>query len=326
MVKQPPRNLGLDLVRVTEAAALASGRWLGRGDPTEADEAATNAMYAALNTLDMNGRIIIGEGQKVGRTTPLDTGNTIGTGHGPLVDIVADPIDGAKLLMHGRSGALSVLGVATANSMWNPTPAVYMEKIVVDRDVATGLVPECMDAPAAWTLALIARLKKKAVEDIIVFMLDRPRHKDLVDEIRAAGARVWLRADGDIAGALLAASPDSEVDALMGVGGASEGVIAACAIKTLEGAMLTRLAPQSSAEKQAIEEAHLDLAQILTCNELINSDDTFFAATGVTDGPLLRGVRYHGEYVQTESLILRSATGTRRTIYSEHSVKRLFFA
>jgi fructose-1,6-bisphosphatase II len=245
MEKHPPRNLGLDLVRVTEAAALAAGRWMGRGDRVSADQAASEAMFAALNTLDMDGRVVIGEEKRVGMHSSLDSGQRVGTGYGPAVDVVVDPVDGTALLTEGRSGAISVVGVAPADSMWAPDPAVYMEKIVVDRQAAGGLSPECLDAPAAWTLALIARLKQKPVRDIVVFVLDRPRHQELIEEIRAAGARVWLRGDGDISGAILAATPNSGADVLMGVGGVSEGVVAACAIKAMEGAMLGRLAPQA---------------------------------------------------------------------------------
>ncbi|MFQ5576359.1 MAG: class II fructose-bisphosphatase [Anaerolineae bacterium] len=324
MDDHPPRNLGLDLVRVTEAAALAAGRWLGLGKRDEADEAAAEAMYKALNTLDMDGRIVIGEEGKIGRHSPLDSGQNVGNGYGPAMDVVVDPVDGANLLIHGRSGALAVAGVAPAGSMWSPEPAVYMDKIVVDNKVAPGLVVECMDAPAAWTLALVARFKQKPVSDLIVFMLERPRHEELVEEIRTAGARVWLRAEGDIAGALIAATPNSGVDLLMGTGGVPEGVIAACAVKALGGAMLGRLNPQSATEKAAVHAANLDTSQILTCNELVNSDEIFFVATGITDGPLLRGVRYHRAHAETQSIILRTETGTRRLIYSEHSIKRLF--
>ncbi|HEY84310.1 MAG TPA: class II fructose-bisphosphatase [Chloroflexi bacterium] len=324
MEKHPPRNLGLDLVRVTEAAALAAGRWMGRGDRVSADQAASEAMFAALNTLDMDGRVVVGEEKRVGIHSPLDAGQKVGNGYGPAVDVVVDPVDGTTLLTQGRSGAISVVGVAPAGSMWSPDPAVYMDKIIVDRRVAGGLVAECMDAPAAWTLALIARLKQKTVEDIVVFMLDRPRHQELIEEIRAAGARVWLRAAGDIAGAMLAATPQSGVDVLMGAGGVPEGVVAACAVKALDGAMLGRLAPQTAEEKTDIQAAGLDAVQILTVDQLITSQEIFFAATGVTNGPLLRGVRYFGDHAKTHSIILRTETGTRREINSEHSMKRLF--
>ncbi len=322
--QHPPRNLGLDLVRVTEAAALTAGRWIGRGQPEEADAAAAEAMLQALNTLDMKGRIVLGEESKLGRHSPLDSGRKVGTGYGPEMDVMVDPIDGARLLMHGRSGVLAVAAVAPAGSMQRVAPAAYMEKIVVDREVGDKLVPETLDAPAAWTLALISRLKNKPIRDLIVFMLERDRHKDLVEEIRAAGARVWLRGDGDIAGGLLALQPDVGGDVLMGVGGAAEGIMAACAARALGGAMLARLAPQSDHEREDIAAAGLDTAKIYTEHDLVASDDVFFVATGITNGPLLNGVSYFGDRAETYSIMLRGSTGTRRVIFAEHSIRRLF--
>jgi fructose-1,6-bisphosphatase II len=321
MNEHPPPNLGLDLVRVTEAAALAAGRWMGLGRQDEADQAAAEAMAEALNTLDMDGHIVIGEEGKLGTHSPLDGGKEVGTGNGPEMDVVVDPIEGRNLLALGRPDAISVAGVAPRGSMWSPDPAVYMEKIVVDREAAEALVPQCMDAPAAWTLALIARMKKKEMHDLVVFVLDRPRHQDLIEEIRTAGARAMLRSDGDVAGALLAATPDTNVDVLMGVGGVPEGVIAACAIKALGGGMLGRLAPQCDGERKTIKAAGLDAGQILTCDQLVGSDEVFFAATGITDGSLLSGIRYRGSRAQTESLVLRCETGSCRTISSEHLIK-----
>jgi fructose-1,6-bisphosphatase II len=318
--EHPPRNLGLDLVRATEAAALSAGRWMGRGLIEEADDAAAEAMYQALNTLDMAGRIVIGEEGKLGRHSPLDSGQQVGTGDGPQMDVVVDPIEGRKLLARGHPDAISVAGIAPRGTMWAPQSAVYMEKIVVSREVAEALVPQCMDAPAAWTVALVARLKKKQVRDLVVFVLDRPRHQDLIEEVRTAGARVMLRSEGDVVGALQAATPDSGVDLLMGVGGVAEGVSAACAIKALGGGMLGRLAPQSDEERAAVEAAGLDLQQILTCDELVTCNEIFFAATGITNGSLLSGVRYGGRRAATESLLLRCETGTRRTMRAEHLV------
>ncbi|MGD8466776.1 MAG: class II fructose-bisphosphatase [Anaerolineae bacterium] len=320
-IEHPPRNLGLDLVRVTEEAALVAGRWMGRGLVEQADEAAAQAMYRALNTLDMAGTVVIGEEGKLGLHSPLDTGQPVGTGQGPEMDVVVDPIDGRKLLARGHPDAMAVAGIAPRGSMWAPRPAVYMEKIVVCRDVAAALVPQCMDAPAAWTVALVARLKEKRVRDIVVFVLDRPRHQDLIEEVRTAGARVMLRSEGDIFGALQAATPDSGVDLLMGAGGVSEGVIAACAIKALGGGMLGRLSPQSDDERAAVEAAGLGLQQILTCDQLVASNEIFFAATGITGGALLAGVRYGGRRAVTESLLLRCETGTRRFMHAEHVVE-----
>jgi fructose-1,6-bisphosphatase II len=319
--EHPPRNLGLDLVRVTEAAALSAGRWMGLGQRNEANQSAAKAMYEALNTLDMDGYIVVGEEERLGIHSPLDSGQRVGTGHGPAMDVVVDPVEGRRLLAKGHPDAIAVAGVAPRGSMWAPAAAIYMEKLVVDRHVAEALVPECLDAPAAWTLALVARVKDKAVRDLIVFVLDRPRHQHLVEEVRTAGARVMLRTDGDVAGALMAASPDIGVDVLMGIGGVPEGVIAACAVKAMKGGMLGRLAPQSDEEWAAVRRSGLDADQILTCHELVSSDEIFFSATGITTGTLLSGVRYHGTKAGTESLVLRSETGTRRVIHAEHRVE-----
>ena len=316
MTTPPPRNLGMDLVRATEAAALVAGRWMGLGRRDEADSEAGAAMLRTLNTLDMDGRMVIGEEGR--HAASMHSGQQVGTGRGPAMDVVADPIDGRNLLAQGRPGAIAVAAVAPRGSMWNPEPAVYMEKIVVDRDVAPHLVPECMGAPAAWTLALVARIKGKAVRDLVVFVLDRQRHAALVEEIRAAGARVMLSTDGDIAGAMMAATHTAFVDLMLGIGGVPEGVIAACAVKSLGGAMLGRLAPQSAAERAAVAAAGLDTRQVMTSNTLVSGSEVFFAATGITDGPLLAGVRYEAGRAETESLILRCQTGTRRRIHAEH--------
>lgn len=321
MNRHPPRNLGLDLVRVTEASALAAGRWMGLGRRDNADQAAASAMSKALNTLDMDGYVVIGEEGKLGTHSPLDSGKRVGTRDGPEMDVVVDPIEGRNLLARGHPDAMAVVGVAPRGSMWSPKPAIYMEKIVVSCEVAEALVPECMDAPVAWTLALVARAMGKPVRDLVVFVLDRPRHRHLIDEIRAAGARAILRSEGDVLGALLAATSDTGVDLLMGIGGVAEGVIAACAIKALRGGMLGRLAPQSEPERAGIEAAGLDLDRILSCDELVSSSQVFFAATGITEGTLLSGVRYHGDMAETESLVLRCETGTRRVIHAEHVVE-----
>lgn len=318
MTSHPPRNVGLDLVRATEAAALKAARWMGLGNPDVADSEAAEAMFSVLDTLDIEGRIVIGEEGKLGRHSPLDSGTIVGTGDGPQVDLVVDPIDGRRRLALGFSDAIAVVGVAPRGSMWSPSPAVYMEKIIVDRSAAQAMVPECLDAPAAWTLALVARMKGKAVRDLVVFVLDRPRHAHLIEEIRSAGARILLRSDGDVAGALMAAYPNSGVDLLMGIGGVPEGVIAACAVKALGGCIMGRLAPQSPEERAAIETAGLDTSRVMLCNELIGSDEIFFAATGITDGLLLAGVKYHGSEAETESLVLRAETGTRRIIHTTH--------
>lgn len=314
------RNLGLELVRVTEASALAAGRWMGLGSREGAGRAATEAVIRTLRTVSMAGVIVVGEETRIGMHSPVDTNQPVGNGQGPEMDVVVDPIDGTTLLVQGRSGAISVVGAAPRGSMWAPAPAAYMEKIVVDRDVAPALVPECLDAPAAWTLALVARIKKKEVRDLVVFVLDRPRHRHLIEEIRAAGARVALRTDGDIAGAILAALPGTSIDLLLGIGGVAEGVTAACAVRALGGCMLGRLAPQSPEERAAVAAAGLDLDRILTCKEIVRSDEIFFAATGIADGPLLDGVRYQSGRASTHSLVLRGETGTLRRIYAEHNI------
>ncbi len=321
MYKHPSRNIGLDLVRVTEATALAAGRWLGLGNREGAHRAATEAMAKAINIVDMDGCIVIGEEGRLGEHTPLDSGQKVGTGNGPEMDVVVDPIDGTESVVRGYPGAISVVSVAPRGSMWAPSPAVYMEKIVVDREAASFLVPECMDAPAAWTLALVARAKNKAVRDLQVIVLDRPRHYDLIEEIRTAGARVLLRSDGDTAGALIAATLDIGADLLMGIGGVPEGVTAACAVKAMGGGMLGRLAPQSDEERVALEAAGLDTKRILTCDELVSSNQIFFATTGVTDGVLLAGVEYHGRAARTHSLLIRCETGVRRMIHAEHTIE-----
>ncbi|MFQ5738929.1 MAG: class II fructose-bisphosphatase [Acidobacteriota bacterium] len=315
-------NFGLDLVRATEASAIAAGRWMGLGRGEEADQAAAKSMFEDLDRLQIDGTVVVGEEAKMGQHSSLDSGRKVGTGRGPEVDVVVDPIDGRSLLAQGRPGAIAVAGMAPQGAMWSPGPAVYMEKLVVDSQVAEALVPECLDAPVAWTLALVARVKKKAVRDLVVFLLDRPRHQDLMDEIRTAGARVMLRIDGDIAGALLAASSRHDgVDILMGIGGVPEGVISACAVKCLGGAMLVRLAPQSEPERDAVAAQRVDTGRILTCEELVHGTQIFFAATGITDGPLLRGIRYHGREARTESIALRYQTRTRRILHAEHLLK-----
>jgi fructose-1,6-bisphosphatase II len=317
------RNLGLDLVRATEAAALAAGRWMGLYEPDQADRAAGSAMRSVLDDVEMDGCIVFGEEGRLGQRAVFRSDQRIGTGAAPQIDVVIDPIDGCDLLARGYPGAIAVAAVSSRGAMWAPLPGVYMEKIVVGPEVAPFLVPQCLDAPAAWTLALVARAKGKRVDDLTVFALDRPRHADLIGEMREAGAHVMLRSNGDIAGALLASSPHSEVDILWVIGGIPEGLIAACAVKAAGGAMLGRLAPQSKAERDAVQEAGLDTRQILTQDELVASDDVYFAATGITDGPLLSGVRYAGRRATSNSIIMRGETQTRRTIHAEHLLEEL---
>lgn len=311
------RNIGLDLVRVTEAAALAAGRWIGSGNFDAAHASATDAMYNMLAALELDGCVAIGEDRLVDGNALLCEGVSFGR-DGALCDLAVDPIDGTSLLVEGKPGAISVVAVAPRHSIWSTGPAEYLDKIVVDRDAAHVLVPECMDAPAAWTLALIARAKKKAVRDLVVVVLQRLRHHDLIEEIRATGARILLRQEGDAEGALEAAMPATGVDILMGVGGASQGVLAACAVRSLRGGMLARLAPQSAEERAAISQAGLDATRVMTVEELVSSDDIFFAATGITGTTLLPGIAYKGNHAETHSLLIRAKTKTRRFIQAEH--------
>lgn len=315
-----PRNLGLELVRATEAAALAAGGWIGLGSPLKADQAAAQAMAAVLDTIDIDGAIVLGEEDKPEHDLALKSQRHVGSGAGPAVDVVADPIDGRMQLAKGHPGAISVIAVAPRNSIWHPPHAVYMEKIIVNQEVAPYLVDDCLDAPAAWTLSLVARAKKMKVSNLTVFVLDRPRHSHLIAEIRAAGAHAILHQDGDMVGALMVCSPRSGVDLLMGTGGVPEGLLAACAIQAMGGTLIGRLNPQSEAEKMAIAAAGVDAGAVLHLHDLVQSDQVFFAATGITAGSLLKGVIYHGEKAETNSLILRSETRTRRLIFAEHLV------
>jgi len=306
-------DLGFDILRATEAAALGAGRWMGLGQSEPAGRAAEAAMYEALRAIEIDGHIV------VGMDAPLDAAQPIGTGKGPAMDVALDSIDGRRLLVQGRSGSLSVAAVAPRGSMWVPPPeVVYMEKIVVSQRAAPALVEECLDAPAAWTLALVARAEKKEIRDLVVFVLNRPRHEDLIEEIRIAGARVMLRAGGDIAGALMAVTHGTGADLLMGIGGVGEGLCAASAVKAMGGGMLGRVWLKSNADCAAAQATGAEPAQVLTCDDLVASNQIFFAATGITHSPLLMGVRYQGTHGETDSLLLRGETGTRRLIHAEH--------
>jgi len=321
MEERPPRNIGLDLVRVTETVALAAGRWVGSGNYEMAHLTACRAMADALNTLDMNGRVIFGEEDRLGADSPLRSNQIVGLGDGPDVDVLVDPIDGTNLLIKGQPGAISVVCVAPHDTIESMFPAKYMEKLIVDREAADALVPECMDAPAAWTLALIARAKNKAVRDLSVVVLNRTRHEDLIAEIRATGARVLLRDEADAEGAFLAVTPNTGVDLLMGIGGASQGMIAACAVKAQGGQMLVRLAPQSSEERALLRDAGLDENRIRTVDEIVKTKQLFIAVTGVTNTTLLPEMRFFSDFARTHSLLIRSETGTRRYIQADHSAR-----
>ena len=319
MVEAPEKNLALDIVRITEAAALASARWLGRGDKEAGDGAAVDAMRISFATLHIDGLVIIGEGEK-DNAPMLANGEKVGMGVGPCLDVAVDPVEGTSLLAYGRPNAISVVGVAAKGSMFNPGPSYYMQKLVVPRE-ARDVVD--LDAPVKVNLANVAKAMGKSVQDLVVFVLDKPRHEKLISEIRQAGARIQLHTDGDVAGGLMAVDPRSEVDIMMGTGGTPEGVLAACAIKGMGGQILARLDPQSYVEKEAINEAGVDVREVLTVNDLVRSDDCFFAATGISGGDFLRGVRYSSKYAVTHSLVLRGKTGTLRYVESYHNMDRL---
>lgn len=319
MPEAPEKNLALDIVRVTEAAALASARWLGRGNKEAGDGAAVDAMRVGFGSLNISGTVIIGEGEK-DHAPMLYNGEKLGLGGGPELDVAVDPVEGTSLLAYGRPNAISVVAVAPAGSMFNPGPSYYMQKLVVP-DAARDAVN--LDAPVRENLNNIARALGKSVQDLVVFVLDKPRHKRLIEDIREAGARIQLQTDGDVIGALMAVDPRSEVDVMMGTGGTPEGVISACAIKGMDGQILARLDPQSEAEKNAIIQAGIKLGQILTVNDLVKSDDCFFAGTGISGGNFLRGVRYSGRRTITHSLIIRGKTGTIRYVEAFHDIGKL---
>ncbi len=318
-VESPERNLALDFVRITEAAALASARWLGRGDKDAGDKAAVDAMRITFNSLNVQGNVIIGEGEK-DEAPMLFNGEKVGSGSGPVIDVAVDPVEGTRLLAFGRPNAISVVGVAPAGTMYNPGPSFYMQKLVVPNE-AKNVVD--IDAPIKVNLENIAKALGKSLHDLVVFVLDKPRHDLLIQQIREAGARIQLHSDGDVTGALMAVDPRSEVDVMVGTGGTPEGVLAACAIKALGGQILARLDPQSYVEKEAIAEAGVDMREILTVNELIRSDDCFFAATGISGGSFLSGVQYRGNNAITHSMVLRGKTGTLRYVESYHNVAKL---
>ena len=313
------RNLALELVRVTEAAALAASRWMGRGDKNGADGAAVDAMREVLNHVQMDGLVIIGEGEK-DEAPMLFNGETVGDGSEPQTDIAVDPIDGTTLTSLGRGNALAVISVSPRGTMFDPGPCVYMEKI------AAG--PDCHDAiditrSPTENLEAIAAAKGESIRDITAVILDRDRHHDLINEVRAAGARIRLIPDGDVAGAISTAWPDSGADVLFGIGGTPEGVISAAALKCMGGVMQGRLWPRNESERQETIEKGYDLDAVLTIEDLVSGDSCFFAATGITDGELLKGVHYSGGKVHTQSLVMRSKSGTVRQIDASHIIDKL---
>ena len=310
----PSRNLALELVRVTETAAIAASRWVGRGAKNEADQSAVDGMRKMINTVAMDGIIVIGEGEK-DQAPMLYNGERVGDGTGPKVDVAVDPIDGTTLTSKGMANAISVIALAERGTMFDPTAIFYMRKIAVGPEAA-GVID--ITAPTDVNLRKIAKAKGLDVESLTVVLLDRPRHDELVKEIRAVGARIKFITDGDVAGAVEAARSGTGIDVLMGIGGTPEGIIAACAMKCLDGEIQGILHPRSDEERRNATDKGFDLTQVLRTEDLVKGEDVFFAATGITDGELLSGIRYSSTHIESNSLVMRSRSKTIRTINSEH--------
>ena len=319
MTQDPDRNLALELVRVTEAAALAAARWVGLGDKIAADQAAVDAMRHMLQSVEMEGTVVIGEGEK-DEAPMLFNGEQIGTGHGVLVDVAVDPLEGTELCAKGQPNALAVIAASDRETMFDPGPCVYMEKLAVGPDVDEEID---ITAPIEETLELVARAKRVRPRDLMLVVLDRPRHEEMVARVRAVGTRIRFIPHGDVSGALMAASPDAGVDILWGIGGTPEGVLSAAAFKCLGGQFQGRLWPRTDEERAEAEAAGYDVDRVLTLDDLCQGDNTFFAATGVTDGDLLRGVRFTSGGARTHSLVMRSRSGTVRTLQARHSMEKL---
>jgi fructose-1,6-bisphosphatase II len=319
MSSEPTRNLALELVRVTEAAALSSGRFMGRGDKIAADRAAVDAMRVVLNSIAMNAVVIIGEGEK-DEAPMLYNGEHVGTGDGPEMDIAIDPIDGTRPLSKGTSNAIATVALAPRGTMFDPGPFLYMNKIAVGPQLK-GVVD--IEAPVAQNLQAIARASGKNVEDLTAVILDRPRHEALIAEVRQAGARIRLIPDGDVAGALMTSWPDSGIDVLMGIGGTPEGVLAACALRAMGGEIQGKLFARNETELLRGREMGFDFEKVITMDDLVSSEDVFFAATGITDGEFLDGVKYFGSGARTDSLVVRGQTGTVRQIIATHRWEKL---
>jgi fructose-1,6-bisphosphatase II len=315
----PDRNLALELVRVTEAAAMAAGRWVGRGDKNGADRAAVNAMRSLIGTVSMNGVVVIGEGEK-DNAPMLYNGEQVGGGNGPACDVAVDPVDGTTLVAKGMANGIAVMAVSPRHSMYDPSAVFYMEKLVVGPEAADVVD---IRLPVAENIRRVAKAKGSLVDDVTVVLLDRPRHDDLARQIRATGARIKFISDGDVAGAVEAARPDTGLDMLIGIGGTPEGIIAACAMKCMGGLIQGRLWPRNDEERQKALDAGHDLNRVLSTDDLVSGDDCFFVATGITDGELLRGVRYRSSIARTHSLVMRSRSGTIRSIESEHQLSKL---
>jgi len=319
MYTEPTRNLALELVRVTEAAALAAARFMGRGDKEVADHAAVEAMRLVLNSIQMNAVIVIGEGEK-DQSPMLFNGEHVGTGVGAEMDIAVDPIDGTRPLAFGRSNSISTVALAPRGTMLDPGPFVYMNKIAVGPE-AKGAIN--LEASPTENLRAIAKARSKDVEDVTAIILDRPRHEELIAELRRNGARIRLIPDGDVAAALMTAWPDSGIDVLFGIGGTPEGVLAACALRAMGGEIQGKLHARNEEELRRGREMGYDFEKVLTMDDLVASEDVFFAATGITDGELLHGVKYFGEGARTDSLVVRGLTGTVRQIIATHRMDKL---
>ena len=310
----PDRNLALELVRVTEAGALASGRWVGRGDKEGGDGAAVDAMRQLVSSVSMRGVVVIGEGEK-DEAPMLYNGEEVGNGNGPECDFAVDPVDGTTLMAKGMPNAISVLAVAERGAMFDPSAVFYMKKIAVGPDFADVID---ITAPVAENIARVAKIKKGSTSDVTVCILDRPRHAELIQQVRDTGARIRLISDGDVAGAIAAARPTSPIDILMGTGGTPEGIIAAAAMRCMGGAHQGMLAPTDDDERQKAIDAGHDLDRVLSTEDLVSGENVFFTATGVTDGDLLQGVRYSGGGAHTQSIVMRSKSGTVRMIDAYH--------
>ncbi|MEU1475579.1 class II fructose-bisphosphatase [Streptomyces sp. NPDC001668] len=315
----PDRNLALELVRVTEAAAMAAGRWVGRGDKNGADGAAVRAMRTLVSTVSMNGVVVIGEGEK-DEAPMLFNGEHVGDGTGPECDIAVDPIDGTTLNAKGMPNAISVLAAADRGSMFDPSAVFYMDKLVTGPEAADFVD---IDAPVSVNIRRVAKAKRVTPEDVTVVILDRPRHEGIIKEIREAGARIKLISDGDVAGSIYALREGTGVDMLLGIGGTPEGIISACAVKCLGGTIQGKLWPKDDEERARAIDAGHDLERVLTTDDLVSGENVFFVATGITDGELLRGVRYRSETATTDSIVMRSKSGTVRRIDSEHRLSKL---
>jgi fructose-1,6-bisphosphatase II len=319
MEQEIGRNLALELVRVTEAAALTAGRWMGRGQKEAADQAAVDAMRMVLNTIRMDGVVVIGEGAK-DKAPMLFEGEHLGCADEPKTDIAVDPIDGTRLLAQGMANSISTVAVSERGSMFESPFVAYMDKIAVGPEAADAID---INASVATNLENVARALSKDVRDLAVVMLDRPRHEKLAEQIREAGARIRFIMDGDVAGAVMAATPDTGIDVLMGIGGAPEAVVAACAIRCIGGDMQCKLWPRNDDELAAVDAHGIDVSRVLSATDLVRGDDVFFAATGITDGELLRGVHYFGGGATTQSVVMRSRFGTTRRIDAVHRPSKL---